>query len=82
VIALSDQLAEALRNAERYSQINNEGIRLRVGLEDGTHRVLVGDAGAHLPTGDERSFGAFSGEDKTFPKWDVPGTESIFSAST
>ena len=33
VIASSDQLADALRNAERYSQINNEGIRLRFSMQ-------------------------------------------------
>ena len=68
VMASSDQLVDALQNAERYSQINNEGIRLRVGLEDGTHRVLVGDAGAHLPTGDERPLDAVAAEDETFSK--------------
>lgn len=29
VMASSDRLADALRNAERYSRINNEGVRLR-----------------------------------------------------
>jgi len=35
VMASSDQLADALRNAERYSQINNEGVRLRFSMQDG-----------------------------------------------
>jgi AraC-like DNA-binding protein len=34
VIASSDHLADALRNAERYSQINNEGVRLRFSMQD------------------------------------------------
>ena len=34
VIASSEQLADALRNAERYSQINNEGVRLRFSMQD------------------------------------------------
>jgi AraC-like DNA-binding protein len=34
VIASSEQLADALRNAERYSQIMNEGVRLRFSLQD------------------------------------------------
>jgi AraC-like DNA-binding protein len=33
VMASSEQLADALRNAERYCAINNEGVRLRVSLE-------------------------------------------------
>ena len=41
VIASSDQLADALRNAERYSQINNEGIRLRFSMQDGTAAIAV-----------------------------------------
>src|ERR1700752_3803940 len=35
VMASSDQLADALQNAERYSQINNEGVRLRFHMQDG-----------------------------------------------
>jgi hypothetical protein len=33
-IASSEQLADALRNTERYSQIMNEGVRLRFSLQD------------------------------------------------
>jgi AraC-like DNA-binding protein len=36
VMASSDQLADALRNAERYSQINNEGIRLHFRSDQAT----------------------------------------------
>jgi hypothetical protein len=43
VIASSDQLADALRNAERYSQINNEGVRLRflMLMQDGTAAIAL-----------------------------------------
>jgi len=41
VIASSDQLADALRNAERYSQINNEGVRLRFRMQDGTAAIAL-----------------------------------------
>jgi hypothetical protein len=41
VIASSDQLADALRNAERYSQINNEGVRLRFSMQDGTAAIAL-----------------------------------------
>ena len=34
VMASSEQLADALRNAERYSQIMNEGVRLRFSLQE------------------------------------------------
>jgi AraC-like DNA-binding protein len=34
VIASSERLEEALRNAERYSRIMNDGVRLRFSLED------------------------------------------------
>jgi hypothetical protein len=33
VIASSEQLADALRNCERYSRINNEGVRLSLSLD-------------------------------------------------
>jgi AraC-like DNA-binding protein len=33
VMASSERLADALRNAERYCAVNNEGVRLRVSLE-------------------------------------------------
>ena len=33
VMASSERLADALRNAERYCAINNEGVRLRLSLE-------------------------------------------------
>jgi AraC-like DNA-binding protein len=33
VMASSDRLADALRNAERYCAINNEGVRLRISLK-------------------------------------------------
>jgi AraC-like DNA-binding protein len=35
VMASSEQLADALRNAERYCQIVNEGVRLRVAIGEG-----------------------------------------------
>jgi AraC-like DNA-binding protein len=41
VIASSDQLADALRNAERYSQINNEGVRLRFRMQDGIAAISL-----------------------------------------
>jgi AraC-like DNA-binding protein len=41
VIASSDQLADALRNAERYSQINNEGVRLRFSMQGGTAAIAL-----------------------------------------
>ena len=41
VMASSDQLADALRNAERYSQINNEGVRLRFRMQDGTAAIAL-----------------------------------------
>jgi AraC-like DNA-binding protein len=41
VIASSDHLADALRNAERYSQINNEGIRLRFSMQDRTAAIAL-----------------------------------------
>jgi AraC-like DNA-binding protein len=41
VIASSEQLADALRNAERYSQINNEGIRLRFSMRDGAAVIAL-----------------------------------------
>src|SRR6266436_8893519 len=40
VMASSEQLADALRNAERYSGINNEGVRLRFKL-DGTADIAI-----------------------------------------
>ncbi len=41
VIASSGQLADALENAERYSQINNEGVRLRFSMQDGTAAIAL-----------------------------------------
>jgi AraC-like DNA-binding protein len=41
LIASSDRLADALRNAERYSQINNEGVRLRFQMQDGTAAIAL-----------------------------------------
>ena len=41
VMASSDQLADALRNAERYSQINNEGVRLHFRMRDGTAVIAL-----------------------------------------
>ena len=41
VMASSDKLADALRNAERYSHINNEGVRLRFRLQDGTAVIAL-----------------------------------------
>jgi AraC-like DNA-binding protein len=39
VMASSERLADALRNAERYCAINNEGVRLRVSLD---RRLVIG----------------------------------------
>jgi AraC-like DNA-binding protein len=41
VIASSAQLADALRNAERYSQIMNEGVRLRFSLQDRAVTIAI-----------------------------------------
>jgi AraC-like DNA-binding protein len=41
VIASSDRLADALRNAERYSQINNEGVRLRFSMQGQTATIAL-----------------------------------------
>ena len=41
VVASSGQLADALGNAERYSQINNEGVRLRFRVQDGTAAISL-----------------------------------------
>ena len=41
VMASSEQLADALRNAERYSQINNEGVRLRFRMQDGSAVIAL-----------------------------------------
>ena len=41
VMASSDKLAGALQNAERYSQINNEGVRLRFRLQGGTAVIAL-----------------------------------------
>jgi len=41
VIASSDKLADALRNAGRYSRINNEGVRLRFSMQDGTAVIAL-----------------------------------------
>src|SRR5579872_2145456 len=40
VMASSEQLADALRNAERYSRIVNEGVRLRVSFGEGVAVAL------------------------------------------
>jgi AraC-like DNA-binding protein len=40
VMASSEQLADALRNAERYSRIVNEGVLLRVGVDRGATVAL------------------------------------------
>ena len=40
VMASSEQLADALRNCERYSMINNEGVRLHVGSAQGATIAL------------------------------------------
>ena len=40
VMASSEQLADALRNAERFSRINTDGVRLRLKL-DGTADVAI-----------------------------------------
>ena len=40
VIASSEPLADALRNCERYSRINNEGVRLSLGLDRATSIAL------------------------------------------
>ena len=41
VIASSEHLADALQNAERYSQINNEGVRLRFSVQDGAAVIAL-----------------------------------------
>ena len=41
VIASSDQLSDALRSAERYSQINNEGVRLRFRMQGGAAVIAL-----------------------------------------
>ena len=95
VIASSDQLADALRNAERYSQINNEGVRLRFRMQDGTAVIALDyvnvdrDADRHqiefwlvtlvricrqVTNG---RLVAVAAEDKTFPKQDASGIQSI-----
>ena len=95
VMASSDKLADALRNAERYSQINNEGVRLRFRLQDGTAVIALDyvnvdrHADRHqiefwlvtllricrqLTNG---RYVAFAPEDKTFPKRDARGVQSI-----
>src|SRR5579871_778464 len=40
VMASSERLTDALRNAERYSQIVNQGVRLRVALNEGAAIAL------------------------------------------
>ena len=40
-MASSGQLADALRNAERYSQVMNEGVRLRFDLDDRTATIVL-----------------------------------------
>jgi AraC-like DNA-binding protein len=41
VMASSERLADALRNAERYSRIMNEGIRLRIDLQNGGATIAL-----------------------------------------
>ena len=41
VMASSEQLADALRNAERYSRIMNEGVRLRIDLQNGGATIAL-----------------------------------------
>ena len=41
VMASSEQLADALRNAARYSQINNEGVRLHFNLQEGSAVIAL-----------------------------------------
>ena len=41
VMASSEQLADALRNAARYSQINNEGVCLRFRMQDGSAVIAL-----------------------------------------
>ena len=41
VIASSDHFSDALRNTERYSQIHNEGVRLRFNLQDGAPVIAL-----------------------------------------
>ena len=41
VMASSDKLADALRNAERYSKINNEGVRLRFKMQEGSAVIAL-----------------------------------------
>jgi hypothetical protein len=82
VMASSEQLADALRNAERFSRINADGVRLRLKL-DGTadiaidyvkvdrgsdrHQIeLVGCADAHMPTVNRQSNSGAPAESQTF----------------
>src|SRR6478735_6953122 len=41
VMASSDKLADALRHAERYSKINNEGVRLRFSMREGSAVIAL-----------------------------------------
>ena len=41
VMASSGNLADALRNAERYSKINNEGVRLRFSMQEGSAVIAL-----------------------------------------
>ena len=41
VMASSDNLADALRNAVRYSKINNEGVRLRFSIPEGSAVIAL-----------------------------------------
>jgi AraC-like DNA-binding protein len=41
VMVSSDRLADALRNAERYSKINNEGVRLRFSMQEGSAVIAL-----------------------------------------
>ena len=41
IMASSEQLADALRNAERYSRIMNEGVRLRIDLQNGGATIAL-----------------------------------------
>jgi AraC-like DNA-binding protein len=41
VMASSERLSDALRNAARYSQINNEGVRLRFSMREGSAVIAL-----------------------------------------
>ncbi len=61
VMASSEQLAEGLRNAERYSGVNNEGVRLHFG-------VLADCIGAYMPAIDRQPTSASKIDGQAFSR--------------